>query len=322
MNLKEFLVDLLLYLLISLENVFNLNFLARAVGITLIAASLLTGFLIPVQGNTYVLATNPQYGSSYYNRTPHIRSETFTFPEISAASYLVADLHSGKILYSEGLELPLAPASVTKLMTALISREIYSEDNLFIVPEECLTLEGRNLLLNPGEILSFEDLIHALIINSSNDTACILSRGLISNRDFVGRMNEKASAIGMQNTNFSNAIGFDSSDGSNVSTAYDLYLLALAARRDSYIRELYGKSSYTLTSGDFPRTVHSTNELLRDIPGTKGIKTGTTPQAGEVLVYEYEGEDLNILIVLMGSSERFEEIRSILDWVKRSYVKL
>ncbi len=245
------------------------------------------------------------------------------FPTLSAKSVLVADLNTTRILYQKNPDTILAPASTTKLMTALVSLDLYSLDEILPIsntPEKCLNVEGNRLDLTLAEEISVKDLLHATLISSSNDAACILANTATTEETFVQLMNQKALQFGMVNTIFTNPVGFDSFDYSHKSTAKDLYILAQRAKANALIKEIYAKPFYNLETGNIPRTIYSTNQLLTQISGSVGIKTGTTSQAREVLIYEYADEDKDLLIILMGSEARFPETKAILNWLENNFV--
>lgn len=241
------------------------------------------------------------------------------FPEITAKSVLVADLNTRRILYQNNSSEVLAPASTTKLVTALVSLDLYSLDDALVVPSQCLSVFGGNIDPLPQENLLVIDLLNALLISSSNDAACILANNVVSEDKFVQLMNQKATKIGMRDTLFTNPIGFDSFDYSHKSTAQDLYLLSLESRSNPLLKSIYSKTEYTFISGSKARTVFSTNHLLTQIDGTVGMKTGTTNQAGEVFIYEFSKKGQNIMIILMKSQDRFLEIEKIISWINQNY---
>jgi D-alanyl-D-alanine carboxypeptidase (penicillin-binding protein 5/6) len=135
-------------------------------------------------------------------------------------------------------------------------------------------------------------------------------------------MNEKAKNLGMKKTSFSNPVGLDA-DGNQVhySTAKDLYKLASASTSNPLIKDIVSKRYYYIETEDqkFTKYITNTNKLLSEIPHTTGIKTGTTAGAGEVLIYEYEADGKDLIIVVMGSSDRFYDTRALLSWTLRSY---
>ena len=316
-------LDAFLYVLILIGAVFSLKGFYR----TLILAFLVAGFGLGVNSVWKASAITTDSLSVKESVdvvealpiTPHPKENAPQFPLISSKSILVVDVNSGQILHQENPDLSLAPASTTKIMTALVALDLYELDEIVPVSEQCVGVTGNSLGLSFGEQLLFSDLIHALIIASSNDAACVLANARISEEYFVLKMNQKAQEIGMEKTTFTNSVGFDGYNGDHVSTARDLFKLALAARSNDYLKSVYSKPVHTLESGALPREIKTTNYLLGNYPGTVGIKTGTTTQAGQVLIYEYSDEVKDLIIVLMGSSARFDEVSLIMGWVGESF---
>lgn len=250
-----------------------------------------------------------------------IKQKDIQFPSVSSNAVLVYDIKNDKKLYGLSENEALPPASTTKLMTALIALDYFSLDQTLIVPLQCTTFKDTQVVgFEPGESLSIKDLIYAMLISSAGDASCTLAYGIGSYPTYINLMNEKAKELNLENTHFSNPVGFDSPEGNHLSSAYDLYKLTISALKKPIIKDAVSKNTYTLQTGLIKRNVYSTNELLSQIRGSVGVKTGTTSEAGQVLIYEYNPDvDTNILIVVMGSMDRFLETKEILNWALTSY---
>jgi serine-type D-Ala-D-Ala carboxypeptidase (penicillin-binding protein 5/6) len=241
-------------------------------------------------------------------------------PYVTAtAIYAIDPVYEG-VFVDVNSEIQLAPASTTKLMTALVSMDLYELDELVPIPHFCTEIEGQKSGFYAGDSFFAGDLIKSLLINSSADAACALSVGKITYYQFVNQMNAKVKELMMENTNFSNPIGLDGTNGEHLSTARDLYTLSLTARENPFIKETVSTVQTDIVgSHGLPVTLVTTNDLLSSVPGTVGIKTGRTEAAGEVLIYEYNLDDKDIIIVVMGSSDRFGDTVKILRWILQSY---
>jgi serine-type D-Ala-D-Ala carboxypeptidase (penicillin-binding protein 5/6) len=241
-------------------------------------------------------------------------------PELTSNSALAVDMTSGNFLYELHIDTEFPPASTTKLMTALVALDLYELDEVVSIPEICTSVESQKTGFLPEEKISVDDLLHSLLINSSADAACSLAVGKISYESFIQNMNSTAEEIGLTSTNFTNPVGLDSNDGNHVSTAYDLFLLSKKAIADEYINQVVGTKEFVLGAATgFQREIRNTNDLLWNLPGTTGIKTGRTYAAGEVLSYHYEDGEKDILIIVMGSQDRFTDTKKVLEWVLKSY---
>ena len=240
--------------------------------------------------------------------------------EITAKAAYIADLDSGAVLFKKNESIQRAPASTTKLLTALVALETYSLDDVLTVTSEAST-EGHVVGLYKGEKLLVKDLITAMLISSGNDAAYILANNYPQGYDgFIAQMNSLASDIGMQNSHFQNPAGFD--DDKHYSSAYDLYILAREAIKNDLIKETVASASATIYNTDktVSHALQTTNQLLLENPQVVGIKTGTTEKAGQVLISQYQTENAgDIVVVMMGSEDRFSDTSSLADWVYSRY---
>lgn len=244
------------------------------------------------------------------------------FPAISAKSHIVVDVGSNTILSSKDANLSLPPASTAKIATALASLKLYKLNEEVMVPQFCTQVDGTKAEFLQGQKFLVGDLLKALLVYSSGDAGCVLSIGKSSYADFISLMNSVAKDAGLQNTKFTNPIGLDDADGENLASAEDLAKLGTIAVQNEFIREVVRLKEFELkdVDGKYSKKLSNTNKLLVEIPETVGIKTGTTTGAGEVLVYEYAKEKVDLIIVVMGSSDRFSDTKAVLDWTLRSYV--
>jgi len=242
-------------------------------------------------------------------------------PEISAKSVIAVDREKGTVLFEKNSNEKLAPASTAKLLTALVVLDLYKPYDELNVPKECTQVEGTKAGLPEKSVFKVRDLVYSMLVGSIADAACVLASGKVSNGAFVNLMNQKLSSLGLKSTHLSNPIGLDGINGENYSSALDLYKLAIYATSVPDIKLAVRSPSYVLRSvdGKYSGTVYSTNRFLWEVPNTVGIKTGTTVGAGEVLIYEYNDGLKDIIIVVMGSADRFSDTKIILNWILKSY---
>lgn len=243
-------------------------------------------------------------------------------PEVSAKAYVVIDKKNGKVLQAFNEHTRLALASTTKLMTSLVAFELYNmTDDAIDIPKECPSVLGTKAYFPEGMHFKVKDLLYSMLVESAGDSACALASAKIPTADFVELMNGKAIDLELNDTHFSNPIGLDSAMGDNYSTAGDLYSLSVYAMKNPMIRDIVKTKEFTLTSIDksFTTKVANTNKLLWEIPETIGVKTGTTAEAGEVLIYEYQTDSLDLVTVVMGSSDRFKDTKALLNWALTSF---
>ncbi|WP_224963384.1 D-alanyl-D-alanine carboxypeptidase family protein [Geomonas subterranea] len=229
-----------------------------------------------------------------------------------ATSYLVKI--NGEVFRQQNAGIRRAPASLTKMMTALVVMERCDLDEVVVVSRGAARETGSRIGLHRGEKFRVRDLLAATLIASANDACRALADHACGNQhDFVVQMNARARALGLENTHFANACGHDSSG--LYSNAHDLARLAeramrlpqfakIVARRDMRISTLDGRRSFYL---------RNKNRLIGRYPGAIGVKTGTTPNAGQCLVALAEREDRRVLLVIMHSRNRWGAAPALLD---------
>jgi D-alanyl-D-alanine carboxypeptidase (penicillin-binding protein 5/6) len=193
-----------------------------------------------------------------------------------------------------------AMASTTKLMTAYLSMRELSLDARLVAPPY-QPLPGESLLgLMPGERISVRDLLYGLLMASGNDAAVTLAHGVSgSTPAFVRKMNEAARRLGLTQTSYANPIGLD--DPGNYSSPEDLVKLTLELRRNRLFRRIVDTARTTLDSGAHPRTVVNRNDLIAEVPWVNGVKTGYTPQAGDVLIASGTRKGITLVSAVMGA---------------------
>lgn len=246
---------------------------------------------------------------------------------------ILIDYDSGRILYEKNAHKKLYPASTTKMMTAILTLEHGKMDDMVTIDPEIIGMtEGSHIALDYDEVMSVEDLLHALMIASANDAAAALGKYVAGSIDgFVKMMNDKARELGATNTNFTNPSGLH--DDNHYSTAYDLYLIARYAMENKSFRELVNKSSYTIgptNKKSEPRLLHTTNRFLygndrinvdgKTIPirfdGVAGIKTGTTGEARNCLVSyaNRDGKRMITVVLKAEGKEVYADTYKLLDY--------
>ncbi len=240
---------------------------------------------------------------------------------LSARSFLIVDVDSGAILLSQNENVSLAPASITKIMTALVSMDYYSKDQLLEVKREYLV--GRNMGLQEGEKLTVFDLYLGLMVHSANDAAFVLADNYPGGVEkFIEAMNQKAIDLGFSRTHFSNFDGEEDLD--HYATALDIARLSRLLLENELLSTIIEVDSAVVRdiSGTIEHKLETTNQLLGVIPEIKGLKTGWTNQAGECFVSYFQFQDLEktrgLIAVILGSNDRFSETKILLDWVKKN----
>ncbi|MEJ5198873.1 MAG: D-alanyl-D-alanine carboxypeptidase family protein [Anaerolineae bacterium] len=230
-------------------------------------------------------------------------------PAVTAAAALVVDLDARQTLYSYRPTEPWPPASTAKLMTALVVVHGVDINQRTTVSARAAGTPGSRMGLTAGETLTVRDLLYGLLLPSGNDAAVALAEHVAgSEAAFVGLMNERAAALGLNGTRFVNAHGSDAPG--QVTTASDLVILARAVLAHPLLARIVATPSAQVAG----RTLKNTNELLGAHPYVDGVKTGTTDAAGECLVASATRGGHRLIVVVLGSRDRYADARALLDF--------
>ena len=236
-------------------------------------------------------------------------------PEVSmAAGALVAS--DGRILWSRNLDEQRSPASIVKVMTAILVIENLDEDETLTLSSMPVSYLESRALLRRGEIITREQLLQALLIVSGNDAAFAAAELVAGDLpSFVDMMNERAQELGMTNTQFRNASGMD--DDGQFSTARDIATMSRFAMSLPEFREVVGTIEVELTTNMTSHSWTNTNILLQSYEGANGVKTGWTRAAGFSVVESAERGGLELYAVVLGTNAtlaRFFDARALLDF--------
>lgn len=251
-------------------------------------------------------------------RVPMYRRDE-EIPQVSAKAIYIFEPSSGTVMYEKNGDMELAPASTTKLMTALVSVDLFSPDDVLTVDEGAVAV-GHTIGLMKGDKLSFENLLMGMLIASGNDAAVTIAENAPGGYDrFVERMNEKAAELGLRDTNYRNVSGIDFSG--HVSSVRDLAILAKAASENEEINRIEGSEGANIldVSGENVYRLEPTNLLLGKVEGLLGGKTGWTETAGECLVSRVKRGDREIIVVVLGSNDRFGESEKLIEWAFEAF---
>jgi serine-type D-Ala-D-Ala carboxypeptidase (penicillin-binding protein 5/6) len=221
-------------------------------------------------------------------------------PRPDARAWLVENGATGEVLAAHAAAARVPIASITKLMTVLVTLEYARLDDVVTVSRRTSQVGESTINLRPGERITVRDLIEAALIQSANDAAWALAEhvGRGSVPRFVELMNTKARALGLAHTHFANPSGLDADD--HFSSARDVTKLARLAMRKPFVRR-----TVLLRSGDAAgRPLATWNDLLGRFPGLIGVKTGHTALAGWSQVAAARGRGVTIYATLLGSPTR------------------
>ena len=229
------------------------------------------------------------------------------FPQ-TAQAYLVET--NGAALWEKQAHRRLSPASLTKLMTALLVAEHQQPDALVTVSPAAAKETGSRIDIKAGETFRSADLLAAALIASANDACHALADAVAGDQKrFVQLMNRRARELGMQDTHFANACGHDAAD--HYSSAQDLGLLAHEVLKHPAMLSLTSKIDTRITTQDGAHSYRfeNKNELIGRYPGAFGLKSGYTANAGKCLIaYAKRGEQRVLLVMLHGKNRWWDAV--------------
>lgn len=240
---------------------------------------------------------------------------------ISAEAQVVFDVATQTIVYGVNESKRLMPASTTKMMTALIALEEYDLDEIVTISRAANTI-GHVIDFYPGEQLRVLDLITAMMVNSGNDAAFALADHHPNGyQAFVNLMNRRALQLGLKNTHYSDVSGVEVED--HYSSAADLAVIANIAMKNQLFRNIVATKTASISSidGRYSHLLKNLNQLLWDVSGVIGVKTGWTENAGDCLV-SYVSRDRDLIFVVLQSQDRFADSIALIDWTYNHLVPI
>lgn len=289
--------------------------------IMMIAALLLTGTVPSFAAKTKNTYTTPE-GTVY----PKLEtSQPESLAGLKATSAILIDGGSGQVLYEKNAEAVKDPASITKIMTCLLTLENKDMDDEITIDFQPTT-EGHNLALKQGEVLTVRDLLHALMLYSCNDAAEVLAVAVGGDIDsFADMMNERAKECGATSTTFANPNGLNpEGKPHNQTTAHDIALMAREAMKNPQFRKLVKTKTYTIQKTNMSearKEMKSTNVCLGTYKGTTGIKTGTSTTAGFCFCGSAKRGNTELIAVALDSGDklRFSDVETLCDYGFQNY---
>lgn len=240
---------------------------------------------------------------------------------ISASSYIAYDLDNDIVYYEKNVDDKRLIASITKILTAIVTIENVDINKNVLVGEEVLKAYGSAVYIEVGEKLTIKDLLYGLMLRSGNDAAIVLAKNVAGSSDnFVKLMNKLATDIGMKNSYFINPHGLEDNDGNgNISTAKDMALLTRYAMKNKVFREIFGTKKYTAKTNYKTYSWTNKNKLLLSEDYITGGKTGFTKKAHRTLVTTGSRNNINVVIVTLNDGNDFLDHKNMYEEIFRKY---
>ncbi len=240
--------------------------------------------------------------------------------QLKIGALIVKDLNTKNILYSKYAKKRVRPASLTKIMTAILAIQRADMNQYVKITKAMLKVQPTIAGYKEGDAVLMADLVRAAIIKSDNDAAkaIAISVGGGDEKNFIAMMNEKAKQLGMKYTHFTNPCGFDTKD--HYSSPSDLLILAEYAIKSPMFNRISNRNSYiyhVIRNGEYKKFEANThNHLLNKYQYAVGVKTGYTSKAGACLIARAKKDGQDCLIVMMNSKEnRWKTAKEIFQQV-------
>ena len=261
-------------------------------------------------------------------------------PQVNAKAALLMDYESGRMLYGLNERDTEYPASITKVMTALLTLEAVDQgvltlDQQVAAPSLVNDMDptGSSADIKEGEVLTVEQLLYCMMLVSANEAACILAETVAGSQDaFVALMNQRAQELGCTGTHFVNPNGLH--DPNHYSTAWDIYLFTREAMKNETFMKICSTASYVVpaTNMSEERELYTTNSLISNwrimgyqYDGADGIKTGSTEESGYCLVSTAKRSGRRLVAVVLGCKgngatvESFSESAKLYNWAYNNF---
>jgi D-alanyl-D-alanine carboxypeptidase (penicillin-binding protein 5/6) len=241
-------------------------------------------------------------------------------PEVSCSSAILVDRTTGAILYAKAEHQRRAPASTTKIITAIVALERLSLEQKVKVSATASHVGGSSVYLRAGEVFTVEELLAGALLKSGNDATVALAEAAAGSvAKFAELMNTRAQSLGAENSSFANSHGLTAPN--HYSTAFDLALFANYALGIPTFREFVGKREAEMgrEGGEWVRKLRNTNRLLWAFPGADGVKTGTTARAGQCLVASATRRGRQLICVVLNSGNRWRDATALLEYGFRDF---
>ena len=235
---------------------------------------------------------------------------------VSTKSAVILDYNTGELLFAQNEHDKLPPASITKVLTAVVVLENMKPDKLCTISQNAADTEPYKIVMRAGEQISVEDLLYGMMMLSANDAAVALSECYDGGQQsFIDKMNERVQLLGLTDSHFITPNGLD--DPEHLSSAYDMAVITSYAvkTQPTFLEYMGRKQDYTVGETDHNDShyFYSLSTLLKTYPGMDGAKTGFTYEAGNTYIGTAERDGRRIIIVYFGANSTTYDAELMLD---------
>lgn len=255
------------------------------------------------------------------NKVIETAAKVEDLPKINSRYAVVIDKNNKTVIYGKNENTKTKMASTTKIMTCLVVLENANLRDVVETSAKAAGTGGSKLKFKKGDKISVNDLLYGLMLRSGNDAAVALAEHVGGSiEDFATLMNKKAVELGLKNTHFETPHGLDSDN--HYTTPYELALLTTYALENNIFKTIVGTKSCSININGIPRTIFNTNELLGNLNGVYGVKTGFTNGAGRCLVTAIKRENLDAICVVLGADtkkDRTADSVKLIEYTFKNY---
>lgn len=241
--------------------------------------------------------------------------------EINAASAILIDAASGKVLFSKNSDESVAVASTTKVLTCLLALENLDDlSETITLPDDFVNVGESGIYLTAGETHTYEDLLYAMMLRSANDAAQALAIAVSgSEEEFVKLMNERTAEMGLKESSWANPHGLDNEN--HYSSAHDLAMITMEAMKIPEFNTIVSTYTWTLPweGNDYDRVVYNHNQFLSTYEGADGVKTGYTAKSGNCLVASATRDGMRLISVVLNSTDHYGDTTTLMDYGFENY---
>ncbi len=237
-------------------------------------------------------------------------------PDLASAGAILIDADTGQVLYEKQADRPFYPASITKILTAIVAIENGRLDELVTVSEEATRVDGTRVYLVPGEQKTLRELLYAMMVNSGNDAAVAIAEHIGGSVEAFARlMNQKANDLGATNSHFVNPSGLH--DDNQYTTARDMAKIAQYAMRSPIFREIVATKTMPWNGDGWKSQLVNHNKLLWQYEGATGIKNGYTSKAKQTFVATAKKGESQLIAVCLSAptqSQMYHDLKALMDY--------
>ncbi len=239
-------------------------------------------------------------------------------PTLNSRAAIIFDRESKTVIFGKNINEKRAMASTTKIMTAIITLEKGNLEDVVEVSKKAANIGGSRLGLSTGDKIKLRDLLYGLLLRSGNDAAIQIAIHIGGSVEgFAELMNNKAKELGLQNTHFVTPHGLD--DSNHYTTAYELALLTDYALNIEEFAKIVNTKQTTISINSKPMTITNTNELLGNLDGVNGVKTGFTNNAGRCLVTSVKRNDWQVITIVLGADTKKFRTKDSIELIEYNF---